>query len=181
MATVAAGRPGPHPLTDWDRACGFQEGDDVVGVRREEDRRAVALLGARPVWFDFLDVQYGPPASSTDVAWAVEALLRESGADLVAMPVGLHHPDHLITARACGEVAGRTPQLTWLVYEDVIYRRLVSERTADGFALRSVEVPPVDLQLKREALERYATQLHGLGEQWLDGLEPERYWELVTG
>jgi LmbE family N-acetylglucosaminyl deacetylase len=180
VVTVAAGRPGPHPLTDWDRACGFAEGDDAVGARRDEDQAALACLGARPWWLDYLDSQYAPVASHLEVADAIDGVLSQSGADHVAMPLGLSHPDHVMTAAACRHVARRKPDLAWIVYEDVIYRRLVDRRTAEGFALRDLTIPPVDIARKRQAIERYPSQLRGLRDLWLDALEPERYWMLET-
>jgi LmbE family N-acetylglucosaminyl deacetylase len=180
VVTVTAGKPGPHPLTDWDRRCGFADGDDAVGVRRAEDRSALAVLGATPVWLEFLDSQYAPTASVPEVADAIDMVLRTSSADSVAMPLGLHHPDHLLTAAACRDVARRRPSLKWIVYEDVIYRRLISDRNADGFVLRDLDVTEVIARRKREAIEQYPTQLKGLTDEWLDALEPERYWTLHT-
>jgi LmbE family N-acetylglucosaminyl deacetylase len=54
VVTVCAGRPAADiPLTEWDRAADFRAGDDVMGMRREEDRAALALLAAYPVWLNF--------------------------------------------------------------------------------------------------------------------------------
>ncbi len=58
VATVMAGHPGPGVLSDWDRACGFVDGDDPVARRRDEDRAALAILGARPHHLEFLDQPY---------------------------------------------------------------------------------------------------------------------------
>ena len=180
VVTVAAGRPGPHPLTDWDRACGFVDGDDVVGARRDEDQAALGCFGARPQWLAYLDCQYAPVASHFEVADAIDCVLSQRRADHVAMPLGLSHPDHVMTAAACRHVARRKPGLGWIVYEDVIYRRLVAERTAESFTLRDLAVPLVDIARKRQAIERYPSQLMGLRDLWLDALEPERYWMLET-
>src|ERR1051326_50105 len=64
VVTVVAGRPGPHELTGWRRRCGFGPDDGVVGARREEDAAAVRVLGASPVWLEFLDRQYAHDCSS---------------------------------------------------------------------------------------------------------------------
>ena len=52
VITVVAGRPPKYPdeATEWDALGGFRAGDDVVAVRREEDRAAMEVLGAKPVW-----------------------------------------------------------------------------------------------------------------------------------
>ena len=66
VVTVLAGRPPSYPdeVTDWDAAGGFVTGDDVVGARQEEDRAAMASMGAEPVWLDFPDHQYLAPLGS---------------------------------------------------------------------------------------------------------------------
>src|SRR5882757_33982 len=52
VVTVCAGRPPayPDPPSDWDALGGFRTGDDVVAIRREEDRVAMRVLDADPVW-----------------------------------------------------------------------------------------------------------------------------------
>ncbi len=185
VVTVTAGRPVPRPpLTDWDRKCGFGEGDDVVGARRKEDEAALKLLGARPRWLDFLDHQYGPPPPHEDVVKAIAEAIE--GADIVASPFGLFHEDHVLTARACYEVARHTvPRGRWLVYEDAIYRA-TSGRTKDalrdlrndGFVPRAVTFPEPREKLK--ATLCYPSQVRGLGRLLEDAYCPERYWELAV-
>ena len=51
----------------WDRRGGFAtEGESARG-RREEDRRACAVLGARPVWLPFGSVDYERHGTDEDV------------------------------------------------------------------------------------------------------------------
>ena len=181
VVTVAAGRPGPHALTEWDRRCGFGEGDDVVGARRREDEAALKLLGARPVWLDFLDGQYGPPPPHAELVAAIKRAM--DGAKTVASPLGLFHNDHLVTARACYDVARQRNGVSWLVYEDAIYRATTGQTEealaalkAGGLGLRDVHVP--DSPTKRQAIERYASQVRGLAGLLDDAYRPERYWSL---
>ena len=62
VLTIFAGAaPRDARLTVWDRECGFDEGDDVMALRRMEDRAALERLGATPCWLDFRDDQYGEP------------------------------------------------------------------------------------------------------------------------
>jgi len=188
VITVTAGRPGPLPLTEWDRAAGFADGDDVVGRRQGEDEAALRLLGALPVWLQFLDRQYGESPSHLRVADALDEVIRNTGATLVVSPLGLGHDDHVLTAAASFEVARRRPGMRWLVYEDAIYRMtdgMTQEalaRTKDaGFLLEDAvrDFPPAGNK-KRAAIDCYPTQLKALGERWLDALEPERYWSVVA-
>ena len=185
VLTVTAGRPGPHPLTDWDRRCGFEQDDDVIGARRREDEEAVALLGARPVWFDFLDRQYGPSPAQSDLVEALEPAI--AGAGLVASPLGLFHEDHVMTAAACFAIARAKPETSWLVYEDAIYRpvagrtdaALAALREDCGFVLTELEVG--EAANKKAAVACYTSQLRGLGDLLADAYRPERYWSLAVG
>src|SRR5207248_1637023 len=46
VITALAGRPRAYPpLTPWDPAAGFRLGDDVIALRRDEDRPAPGQLG----------------------------------------------------------------------------------------------------------------------------------------
>ena len=181
VVTVMAGKPGHHSLTSWDRQCGFHLDDDVVGARRKEDEMALPHLKAVPHWLDFLDHQYGPQPGQRDVERAIEDLVLE--ATWIAMPLGIHHEDHLLVAAACRGVARGLPRKTWVVYEDVIYRATVGgtdERVAElrkqGFDLVPASFAPA--AHKRAAVEAYASQVRGLGDLLLDAFEPERYWTM---
>ena len=187
VVTVGAGKPPPHPLTDWDGRCGFGEGDDVMGARRIEDEEALKHLGARPLWLEFLDRQYmgGEPPSRAEVAVAIEAVVAANGHDAVASPLGIGHPDHLVTAAACRDVARRLREVGWIFYEDVIYRatngsteQALAQAAADGFVLRPMQVAVAGS--KRAALDSYTSQLRGLGELVRDAYLPERYWTVVS-
>jgi LmbE family N-acetylglucosaminyl deacetylase len=52
VITLYAGAPStyPDPPTRWDQVAGFGPGDDVLAARKDEDRAALAELGATPVW-----------------------------------------------------------------------------------------------------------------------------------
>ena len=182
---MTAGRPGPHPLTDWDRKCGFHEGDDAVGTRRQEDEAALRALGATPVWLDFLDHQYAPEAPVAKVAEAIEGAVDDF--DVVATPLGLGHGDHLVTAAACLEVARGHPGKTWFLYEDVIYRETVGGtddalgRLRDRGFVPEEATFPVDGGLKRAAIAAYTSQMKGLGSLLDDAYAPERYWKMMRG
>jgi LmbE family N-acetylglucosaminyl deacetylase len=191
VATVMAGRPDPYPrpLPEWDVQSRFQAGDDVVGVRRAEDIAALAVIGARCAWLDFLDQQYAPAArpSFRDIASALGELVRSSACDVVASPLGIVHPDHLLTAAACFELARQLPAIAWIVYADTPYKtahraqvdaRLAAVR-ADGFVITDCE--PARMHgdpRKHAAIECYATQLNA-PMNWNDALLPERYWALA--
>jgi LmbE family N-acetylglucosaminyl deacetylase len=125
VLTVFAGPPPPGAaLTAWDAACGFRSAGEVIAARRAEDRAALAVLRARPVWMDFRDAQYGPSPPPDEVARAIGPILTTLRPRTVVLPLGLFHADHDLAHRATLAVIepGRGRAVLW--YEDAIYRRL---------------------------------------------------------
>lgn len=188
VATVFAGRPpAGQPLTEWDRAAGFQPGDDVIGLRRAEDLDALVVLGAYPLWLDFCDSQYQRSPSEEDVALALREVLRLMQPRAVFLPLGLLHGDHLLTHGAGLQARRDAAAPLWLLYEEAIYRRLpglVEERLRrlreSAIRLSPVSFPEGDPRRKRDAVECYRSQLRALGRPGgpghADALESERYW-----
>lgn len=81
------------PTGGWDRRGGFATEGESVRARREEDRRACAVVGATPVWLPFGSVDYDRHGDASDVRRAVGPAV--AGADLVLLPgFPLSHPDH---------------------------------------------------------------------------------------
>ena len=204
VVTVLAGRPPayPDPVSEWDAAGGFTAGDDVVAVRRGEDRAAMASLGARPVWLDFADHQYlapderpGPDDVAPALAEAVAGAGDGAGATAVFLPMGLATPDHVLThdagllARTALAAGGTVP--SWFCYEDGGYSHLpgllawrVARLFRSGLWPTPAIVPVVpDPVAKRTAVECYRSQLaplrrdHRLDER-LRANVPEQYWRL---
>lgn len=192
VVTVMAGRPPQYAeCTPWDALAGFGEGDDVVATRREEDRAALALLAGRPVWLDFLDSQYRDSPTIEALAVALERAIVDSGLETILLPLGLFHSDHHLTHAAALAVLRRRPDLAWFAYEDALYRRVPDLGTArlaalqcDGVSAVPIAVPTGDRrETKRQAMQRYASQLRALATPgkpgFEDALEPERYWRLT--
>jgi LmbE family N-acetylglucosaminyl deacetylase len=77
----------------WDSQCGFATEGEAAAARREEDRRACAVLGAEPRWLDFGDECYERRGSDDDIYSAVTSVVE--GADAVFIPgFPLVHADH---------------------------------------------------------------------------------------
>jgi LmbE family N-acetylglucosaminyl deacetylase len=191
VITAFAGRqPLGEKLTEWDEAAGFCLGDDVMGFRREEDRAALALLHAKPEWLEFRDSQYKRPPTIEELCSALERALRDSDPDAVCFPLGLFHDDHKLTHMAALRLRQRHKTVSWLAYEDAIYRRytgLLQERLArllaEGFVLTPVtSIGPAASALKRRAVACYQSQLRALCTPGRPGYEdvfaPERYWKI---
>src|SRR5665213_277515 len=203
VATVMAGHPARGTLSDWDRACGFVAGDDPVARRREEDRESLELVGARPWQLDFLDLPYretrapdaGGTISATDIARRLVELVHELTPTRVLIPLGLLHPDHVLTHEAGVLLRQSAPAVAMWAYKDLPYGlahpQLVTPQL-DGLQRRGVRVRPVTVEcpthaeVKRDAAARYASQvdpvMNDLGRKawehtFLEG--SEEFWQLT--
>ena len=207
VVTVFAGEPAPAlGAPEWDLAAGFSSGAQAVRARRQEDGRALRLLGAEPVWLDFLDGQYGERRNAVDIAVRLGSLLSLQKRATIVAPMGVYHPDHVLVNAACmllreavavdhsalavadDEAPAPAPQ-QWLFYEDAIHRRMpgaLQSRLA-GWWQEGLIVAPVHLPLshpqyqsrKAQAVEAYESQLRLFNaEQLADISVPERYWTL---
>ncbi len=201
VVTVFAGRPSAYPAvpTPWDALGGFSADDDVAARRRVEDEAALTLLGATPLWLDFVDHQYLAPEERSGPA-EVAAVLQEKLVDLgptsVFLPMGLANPDHVVThdagllVRAGLLESGR--RCGWFCYEDSGYKHIpgllawrVSRLFRSGLWPTPAVVPvDPDAPMKSRAIACYASQLpplrreHALEER-LSSNVPEQYWRLA--
>jgi LmbE family N-acetylglucosaminyl deacetylase len=193
VITVFSGGPARvDPLPFWDQMSGFSPGEDVMGLRAQEDDAALDRLHARGQRLGFWDGHYRVGSSNRlvrvmqrrlgdrrlvpSVAEKLSIVLEKLGLETVFIPLGVGHSDHKITASACLATARRLPQLRWVVYEDLPYAaessrsREVALRAvaAYGFTLEPLEVklePEVDVGPKRAAVECYRSQLNALGQR----------------
>jgi len=202
VVTVYAGRPGeyPRPMQHWDTLCGFVEGDEVHVARRAEDRGALSLFGATPVWLDYIEQSYlerpdwiGPDATVDEL----EATVRGLEPSAVFMPFGLANPDHDATHGACMEMRSRmspTPDdgPSWFCYEDTGYKHIpgmLARRVAKLFRAGVWPTPAavpivVDHDRKLTAYASYPSQVRALEAEWdlgskLAAPAPEQYWRLA--
>ncbi len=193
VITLFAGAPASYErLTAWDEAAGFRPGEDVMARRRAEDAAALAVVGARPVWLDFRDSQYGPSPPPAALADAVAPPLLEAAPATVLAPLGLFHSDHRLAHEAALLLRARYLHVAWLFYEDALYRRLgpllderLAELRARGLALRRAVRPARRAsRAKIAAVAKYRSQIRALrtpGRPGVrDALEPEGYWRVTA-
>jgi LmbE family N-acetylglucosaminyl deacetylase len=193
VVTVFAGQPSNHPpLTSWDARAGFEPGADVTAARRREDQEALRVLGARPRWLDFPDPQYGSRPSRSDLADALASVLDELAPEVVVIPLGTFHDDHILASDAAHDVLVQRPTLTRLIYAEAIYRclpGLVNDRlralSRMGGRLRVVTAPNrTASNQKRSAVACYRSQVRALEHSWdggvSDAFEAERYWQIIV-
>ncbi|WP_347558928.1 PIG-L family deacetylase [Robbsia sp. KACC 23696] len=135
VVTLFAGTPPDAFLsTAWDRECGYGSAEQAVRARREEDHVAMMSLGAAVVHMDCLDGQYLPASPSADEierddadnAGALAAVLKNLAPDLIIVPLGLFHSDHIRARRAWIRCASAPVlrAIPWIAYEDVPYRSI---------------------------------------------------------
>jgi LmbE family N-acetylglucosaminyl deacetylase len=194
VMTVFAGRPpDDQPLTDWDRASGFATGDDVIGTRRGEDERALGVLGAHPVWLDYVDAQYGCPAPTAKIAEAMAAEASRRRVAAVVVPLGLFHDDHRQAGDAGATLVGALEGVEWYAYEEALYRTfpgLVQDRLCQLREIGIKATPasgPLEAdglaETKQKAVACYGSQLQALDRAdhpgHVDARAPERYWWLT--
>ena len=197
VITVCAGKPPVYPAepTEWDALGGFKSGDDVVAIRREEERAAMAVFEAEPVWLDFVDWQYQEKherATPEQVAEPLEAALLAATPTAVFVPMGIANPDHELTQDAARLVIDRMPGVAWFAYEDSGYKHIpgmlawrISKLFHSGLWPTPAVIPaPPDPARKRRAMDCYKSQLgplerdHALSTR-LDAPVPEQYWRLA--
>jgi len=172
VVTVFAGDPESRaPAGRWDARAGFRTEGAAARARRDEDRRACELVGARCVWLPFGDDQYADGRDEDEV-WSRVAEAVEP-ADLVLLPGGpLIHPDHLWVARVASErglrpEAGLYRELPYDLWPDAQKRRHTApsppRQTARWIAPRA----PLRSRLaKWHASGAYSSQLRWLGRGW---------------
>jgi LmbE family N-acetylglucosaminyl deacetylase len=197
VVTVFAGNPPayPDPMRLWDVQSGFGPGDDVMEVRRGEDRAALDVLGARPVHLDFVEYTYNPgdkPVAPDALAAGISATLRDLRPTLVLAPFGLANPDHDVVHRACMLVRDELDDgIAWWLYQDFGYHfipGMLAWRTSSLFR-RGIwptpVCPDVDAtdERKLEAVACYSSQLHALDDDWkirakLATHASEQYWRI---
>jgi LmbE family N-acetylglucosaminyl deacetylase len=196
VITVFAGKPStPLALTDWDRAAGFAAGDDVMAARRNEDQQALTLLGARPVWFDYLDAQYRHAAEPDPIQEQLSAWIRTQEATAVVLPLGLFHEDHRLVSDVGTGLVGTLRGVEWYLYEEALYRTvpgLVHDRLV-ALRARGLTATPISgalrdealLDRKQRAVDCYRSQLQALATPsrpgYYDTMAQERFWWLTSG
>jgi LmbE family N-acetylglucosaminyl deacetylase len=191
VLTVFAGSHRDH--SDWDRRAGFRTGQDVAALRRAEDLRALGSLGVVARWLDELDAAYRAaepePEPEPDPAPIVDAIVAAAaGVERLVFPVGLQHPDHVMTFDLALAASRRLPGVDTIGYADAPYcfrdpetlSRRVVELRRQGFDPRTTQLARGPRWRKHRAVRAYTSQCRALGPGTVARctLIPERYWRL---
>ncbi len=200
--TFMAGFPKDDESSEYARATvagwGLSSGEEALRIRREEDKKAAALLGAKAVHYEFLDCVFrrnrmgqviykdvfAPPHPSeadlpAQVAQTMIAWLKPK--DTVYCPLGVgNHIDH-ITVRKAAEMLRH--QLVYV--QDVPY----SIRKPEDLAFKTANLREARKRVSKlgaeawlAAIEIYVTQmptLFGTVEKMRE--EVYSYWKTKKG
>jgi LmbE family N-acetylglucosaminyl deacetylase len=189
VVTVLANDPSAEgPAGEWDALCGFDSAAGAARARRDEDRRACAVLGAGARWLPYGDETYERNGSDDEIWRDIRAAVE--GADTVLIPgYPLRHPDHRWLADL---VSARRDELScaiWLYSEQPYAAGSLLRARA---ALPPGEAAPGDLRAswrrvgasvpdrlrKLRAIAHYHSQLRRLGLAKLAAVQME---ELCRG
>ena len=158
------------PAGGWDARGGFETEGESARARREEDRRACALIGATPVWLPYGSVDYDRHGTETEVRDAVLRAL--DGADRIVVPgLPLTHPDHAWLAELLAD--SLTHPRVGRYAEQPYTRRAGVDPAHMGFSRTSVRLD--DRIAKWRAMRRYASQLPLLAMRRSLRRGPHRY------
>jgi LmbE family N-acetylglucosaminyl deacetylase len=161
---------------------GFSSAEEAVRMRRDEDRRAAALLGATPFHFDFLDCIYRrggngreawlysdifvPPHPEdaglpSQIGQALSARLEPDDVLVCPLAVG-SHPDHVLV-RQGAERVGR-PLLYDVDVPYILTHPGEGEAKTAGMKESVHLVTETGLGRWQEAASAYTSQLAALGD-----------------
>jgi LmbE family N-acetylglucosaminyl deacetylase len=176
LTVLACDPDSTAPAGGWDRRGGFATEGESARARREEDRRATAVVGALPVWLPFGSVDYERHGEDTEVRDAVVSAVAD--AELVLVPGHpLDHPDHAWLARLLEDAFGRVAR-----YAEQPYTRRsggtpphARGRAAGNGVFEPVHVTARDRIAKWRAIGCYRSQLPLLGMRRSLRRGPHRY------
>ena len=170
LLTVFGGDPESEATAGgWDLRAGHRTEGESARARREEDRRACAILGVTPVWLPFGSVDYERHAPDDTVIESILAMAED--ADTILFPGSpLTHPDH---HRLVQLVGGQTPtrQCGWYA-EQPYTRRTGLEPSMPEWLVDELGQAPTFERLrastrarlaKWRAIREYRSQLSLLG------------------
>lgn len=187
IVVTALGAPTPlRPVTRF--ACTYHETMGILNApfrRRQEDRAALRILGARPVHLEHLDCIYrirpdGSPLVKQEpdifrfndaedrelvkaVATDLAELITRTSPDTIFVPLALGwHRDHVLTRRAAERAVQRVGGKARIRYfEEIPYAIEAPHALADATWGMSTEVfllTEAEMAARLEATSRYASQ-----------------------
>jgi LmbE family N-acetylglucosaminyl deacetylase len=172
VLTVLAGDPESEQAAGpWDRRVGHRTAGESARVRRQEDLRACAILGACPLWLPYSDDQYERGADDASIRAEVVDAVGDATVLLPGAP--LTHEDHAWLARLLEDAFDperlgyyvEQPYGLWTSYPD---RNPGGDtQTLPGHGWRRAAAGPRDRARKVRACRAYASQVPFLGSRMI--------------
>lgn len=146
-------------MTDGSK-CEFARNiGDIVGLRKNEARRAAGILGiGRCIFLDYPDRAL---RNTDESVRRVEGILTEVQPDFVYLPFYLdNHPDHMATAEICLRALRACPAETILFYE--IWNTLIPNQLVDITHVMDKKLEAVRAYKSQHDIESLADQTKSL-------------------
>jgi LmbE family N-acetylglucosaminyl deacetylase len=200
--TVLCGVPPTDDLSPFAQVLHFQWGipkvEDLIRSRRAEDEKACQMVGAKPVYFDYLDCIYRrgknddwlysyifvPPHDDeadlpARIAESISARLEPTDQLVCQLGVG-SHVDHVLVRRAVELI-----QRPLLYYTDIPYLFKTPEELSPntaGMKANAYAVGEASLRAWQEAIAAYESQISSLFES-PDHMRSQiqQYWSENSG
>ena len=201
VVTFFTGRPDSTMQTKWDRACGFENSDQAMAARKEENQQALSLLGIRQpniIDLPFIDAQYRKNNDGLSTIPAkISSLITEYAHNELSIycPIAIRsHVDHAFIHHALISVLKniKHPRVKYFLYEELPHisdfknkypqsdiQLIVENR--DGIKLEKhvVELAEDQHTKKRNAISLYKSQIGPLGVDRFERTE-EIIYEIVN-
>jgi LmbE family N-acetylglucosaminyl deacetylase len=184
VVNVFAGEPEVTELGWWDVSTGAADPQSRAAERLAEDREALALAGREPVNLGFVDFQYRRGDLALETLVEAIAGAAPEGALLAPATVVEDHPDHSLVRGAALALRERGREVS--LYADLPHATRNGVPDTWDLSLNGAGVPAAGLTpdvhaldaaaeaRKREAIERYRTQVGALDEMFDLAAHPER-------
>lgn len=163
---------------------GVMRGKPPVGDPRLEMWRRLELehltickqLDAEPIEGPFADDVYGRKRQGDITSWVVQFM--PPTVNEIWMPMGLRHPDHIQTRRACDVLVSQERFADVLVYEELPYRVEAPELVDVPRRAELVSVGPSYLERKQLLCRGYESQIAADPNLERSIYAPERLWRI---
>lgn len=187
VVTVFAGLPiAPDGVqTPYDLKCGFDNARNAVGARILENDHALALLQATTINLEFADSQYKTVVYFDDIVRELQEIVDDGDYEMIMGPVGLGHPDHVMTTDAIMRLNTDLPIYLWedlpirVVEPEIVPERLQKVMNFD-LPLDKLWQPATTgdkMAKKIRAMLCYKSQINtGILDPYLMYV-PERFWK----
>jgi LmbE family N-acetylglucosaminyl deacetylase len=169
VLTVFAGDPASEAAAGpWDERPGFRTAGEAARARREDDRRACAILGAEPVWLPYPDHQYERNLEPAAIRAEIVELVGDAAIYVPGFPLG--HEDHAWLTQLL-EDAFEPRQVGFYVEQPYfLWTSETSTASPGGNRWERAAADAYDRVRKLRACRAYGSQLAFLGSGLMRGI-----------